>query len=258
MLSEKRRSTLLHHVRSNGSISVENLAELLNVSVSTVRRDLDDMDGRGLLRRVHGGALAVDGDEVPVPVETSITERAVRNLEEKRRIAAKAVELITPGSTILLTGGSTTAQMVPHLSAAPDVTVVTNSIAIAYEIGTTTEDVQVLVLGGLMRNVELSLLGHLTTQALADIHIDQAFFSAYGLDPEYGMLGAHLAEAETDRNMITTARRLTVLADHSKFSRRSAVRIAPVSRIDTVITGHDAPEEAVAALRAHDITVFRA
>ncbi|GAA4221816.1 DeoR/GlpR family DNA-binding transcription regulator [Streptosporangium album] len=234
---------------------MEDLAELLNVSVSTVRRDLDDMDERGLLRRVHGGALAVDGS--PAPAETSMPERAVHNLEEKRRIAAKAVELITPGGTILLTGGSTTAQMVPHLSAVPGITVVTNSIAIAYEIGTATGDVQVLVLGGLMRNAELSLLGHLTTQALTDIHIDQAFFSAYGLDPGYGMLGAHLAEAETDRNMIATARRLVVLADHSKFSRRSAIRIAPVSSVDTVITDHGAPEEAVTALRAHDITVFQ-
>ncbi|MEU8382009.1 DeoR/GlpR family DNA-binding transcription regulator [Streptosporangium sp. NPDC048865] len=255
MLSEKRRSKLLHYVRDNGSVSVDDLAELLSVSVSTVRRDLDEMDERGLLRRVHGGAIAVGGAE---SAETSIMERAVRNLEEKHRIAAEAVGLIEPGSTILLTGGSTTAQMVPYLASVPDITVVTNSIAIAHGIGTTTEDVQVLVLGGLLRNVELSLLGHLTTQALADIHIDRAFFSAYGLDPGYGMLGAHLAEAETDRNMIAAARHLVVLADHSKFDQRSAVRIAPVSRIGTVVTDAHAPAEAVAALRARDIVVIQA
>ncbi|MGJ6960728.1 DeoR/GlpR family DNA-binding transcription regulator [Streptosporangium sp. G11] len=255
MLSEKRRSKLLHHVRDNGSVSVDDLAELLGVSVSTVRRDLDEMDERGLLRRVHGGAIAVGGAE---SAETSITERAVHNLEEKHRIAEEAVGLIEPGSTILLTGGSTTAQMVPYLASVPDITVVTNSIAIAHGIGTTTEDVQVLVLGGLLRNVELSLLGHLTTQALADIHIDRAFFSAYGLDPDYGMLGAHLAEAETDRNMIAAARHLVVLADHSKFDQRSAVRIAPVSRIGTVVTDTHTPAEAVAALRARDIVVIQA
>ncbi len=106
---------------------------------------------------------------------------------------------------MLLTGGSTTAQMVPHLVAVPDITVVTNSVAIAYAIGIASETTRVLVLGGLMRNNELSLLGHLTTQALKDVHIDVGFFSAYGFDPAYGMLGAHLAEAETDRNMIAAA-----------------------------------------------------
>ncbi|WP_084963916.1 DeoR/GlpR family DNA-binding transcription regulator [Thermoactinospora rubra] len=255
MLSEKRRSRLLELVRRNGSIGVDELAELLGVSVSTVRRDLDEMDERGLLRRVHGGAVAIDQ---PEPHENSITERAVRNLEEKTRIAARAVELIAPGSTILLTGGSTTAQLVPHLKTVPDITVVTNSIAIAHAIGTTAEPVQVLVLGGLMRNVELSLLGHLTTQALADVHIDTAFFGAYGIDPDYGVLGAHLAEAETDRNMIAAARRLVVLADHSKFSQRSAVRIAPISRVDTVVTDRLTPDSAVAALRAQNVTVIQA
>ncbi|NUP01726.1 MAG: DeoR/GlpR transcriptional regulator [Nonomuraea sp.] len=257
MLSEKRRSRLLDHVRRKGSVGVEDLAELLGVSVSTVRRDLDDMDERGLLRRVHGGAVAIT-EQQPIPAETSMAERAVRNLDEKARIAARAVDLIEPSSTVLLTGGSTTAQMVPHLATVPDITVVTNSVAIAHAIGTTSDTVQVLVLGGLLRNTELSLLGHLTTQALADIHIDLAFFSAYGLDPAYGIMGAHLAEAETDRNMITAARHLVVLADHSKFGQRSAVRVAPVSRVGTVVTDDAAPGEAVAALRAQDVTVIQA
>ncbi|MEO3890804.1 DeoR/GlpR family DNA-binding transcription regulator [Nonomuraea sp. B5E05] len=256
MLSEKRRSRLLDHVRRKGSVRVEDLAEVLGVSVSTVRRDLDEMDERGLLRRVHGGAVAIT--DQPVPVETSMAERSVHNLDEKGRIAARAVDLIQPGSTVLLTGGSTTAQMVPHLPSVPDITVVTNSVAIAHAIGTTSATVQVLVLGGLLRNAELSLLGHLTTQALADVHIDLAFFSAYGLDPAYGIMGAHLAEAETDRNMITAAKQLVVLADHTKFSRRSAVRVAPLARIGTVVTDDAAPAEAVAALRTSGITVIQA
>ncbi|GII89976.1 DeoR/GlpR family DNA-binding transcription regulator [Sinosporangium siamense] len=253
MLSEKRRSTLLHHVRTNGSVSVDDLADILGVSVSTVRRDLDEMDERGLLRRVHGGAMAISGGEA---TEVSLVERAIRNLDEKGRIAARAAELVKPGSVVLLTGGSTCAQMVPHLGRVRDLTVVTNSVAVAHAIGTSGDEVEVLVLGGLMRNTELSLLGHLTTQALADIHIDTAFFSAYGLDPDYGMLGAHLAEAETDRNMIRVARDLVVLADHTKFGQRSAVRIAPVSRINTVITDTSAPDAAVAGLRAHDVNVI--
>ncbi|SDG18721.1 DeoR family transcriptional regulator, fructose operon transcriptional repressor [Sinosporangium album] len=253
MLSEKRRSTLLSHVRTNGSVSVDDLADLLGVSVSTVRRDLDEMDERGLLRRVHGGAIALPNAESS---EVSLVERAIRNLSEKSRIAARAVDQIKPHSTVLLTGGSTCAQMVPHLGRVRDLTVVTNSVAIAHAIGTSGDQVQVLVLGGLMRNTELSLLGHLTTQALADIHIDTAFFSAFGLDPEYGMLGAHLAEAETDRNMITVARDLVVLADHTKFSQSSAVRIAPVSRIGTVITDDATSDGAVNRLRAQDVTVI--
>jgi DeoR family transcriptional regulator of aga operon len=85
-----------------------------------------------------------------------------------------------------------------------------------------------------------------------------AFLSAYGVDPDYGILGAHLAEAETDRNLVAAARRLVVLADHSKFTQRSAVRIAPNSRMDTLVTDQDAPAPALAALRDHGITVIRA
>ncbi|GAB1817680.1 DeoR/GlpR family DNA-binding transcription regulator [Herbidospora sp. RD11066] len=254
MLSEKRRGELLAHVRTRRTVSVDDLAALLNVSVSTVRRDLDALDDDGLLRRVHGGAMAVEG----APDERPIAERSVRNLDEKRRIAAEAVRLVTPGSAVLLTGGSTTAQMVPHLVAIPGVTVVTNSIAIAYAIGTASETAQVLVLGGLLRNAELSLLGHLTTQALNDVHIDVGFFGAYGVDPAYGMLGAHLAETETDRNMIAAAARLVVLADHAKFTQRSAVRIAPLSRIDTLVTDTGTAPETVTALRQAGITVITA
>ncbi|WP_407562853.1 DeoR/GlpR family DNA-binding transcription regulator [Streptomyces sp. 184] len=255
MLGEKRRTRLLEHVRRSGSVGVEELAEALGVSTSTVRRDLDEMDERGLLRRVHGGALALDA---PEPEENAVTERAVRNLDDKHRIAAAAVGLIDPGSTILLTGGSTTAQMVPHLADVPGITVVTNSVAIAHAVGTASDSVQVLVLGGLLRNVELSLLGHLTTQALAEVHVDMAFLSAFGVDPGYGILGAHLAEAETDRNLVAAAQRLVVLADHSKFSQRSAVRIAPNSRIDTLVTDQEAPVDALTALRERDITVIQA
>lgn len=254
MLSEKRRNDLLAHVRTRRTVSVEDLAELLDVSVSTVRRDLDALDGHGLLRRVHGGAMALDGG----PDEPPIAERTIANPGEKRRIAAEAARLVSPGGVILLTGGSTTAQMVPHLVTVPGLTVVTNSVAIAYAIGTASATTQVLVLGGLMRNAELSLLGHLTTQALADLRIDAGFFSAYGVDSAYGMLGAHLAEAETDRSMIAAATRLVVLADHTKFTRRSAVRIAPLSGIDTLVTDTRTPPGAVTALRSAGVTVVTA
>ncbi|MFD4374347.1 DeoR/GlpR family DNA-binding transcription regulator [Streptomyces sp. NPDC058486] len=254
MLSERRRDRLLSHVKERRSIGVDDLAQLLGVSVSTVRRDLDEMHERGLLRRVHGGALSLQDPEAD---EGPVNDRAVDNTDAKHRIAARAVELIEPGSTILLTGGSTTAQMVPHLASVPDVTVVTNSIAIAHDLGTLPTPVQVIVLGGLMRTGEMSLLGYLTTQALAELHIDMAFLSAYGLDHEYGILGAHLAEAETDRNMVAAARRLVVLADHSKFSRRSAVRIAPNARIDVLVTDRETPEEPLDALREHAVAIHQ-
>ncbi|MEU2657291.1 DeoR/GlpR family DNA-binding transcription regulator [Streptomyces sp. NPDC007325] len=254
MLSERRRDRLLSLVREHRSIGVDDLATLLGVSVSTIRRDLDEMHERGLLRRVHGGALSLQGSDAH---EEPVGDRAVDNRDAKDRIAARAVELVEPGSTILLTGGSTTAQMAPYLGSVPDITVVTNSIAIAYALGTASDSVQVLVLGGQMRAGELSLLGYLTTQALAEIHIDTAFLSAYGVDHEYGILGAHLAEAETDRNMVAAARRLVVLADHSKFSRRSAVRIAPKARIDVLVTDRDTPREPLDALREHAVLIHR-
>ncbi|HYH31139.1 MAG TPA: DeoR/GlpR family DNA-binding transcription regulator, partial [Pseudonocardia sp.] len=224
MLSTQRRGRIVAHLRKGGAAAVEELAEVTGSSVSTVRRDLLALQSEGVLRRVHGGAVLTDGDGdgdtggdggVAAPERTA-AERADENVDQKRRIAAAAAARLRPDATVLVSGGSTTEQLVPHLRDVPGLTVVTNSVAVAYRLGTTSS-VPVIVLGGYLRAGEMSLLGMRAVQAMSDLHIDTAFAGAYGLDPEVGALGANVAEADTDRALLAQVGELVVLADASKF-----------------------------------------
>jgi DeoR family transcriptional regulator of aga operon len=216
-----------------------------------VRRDLDSLEADGLVRRVHGGAVveaAGDGAEGPQ------LERAVLNQAEKRRIGALGAARVQHGETVFLSGGTTTEHVVPWLGHLRRLTVITNAVNIAYLLGRHA-DVQVIVLTGTLRHTEMTLLGQLAEDAVADFRIDHALYGCYALDPDEGLFGASLAEASMDRRVIAAADRLTVLADHTKFGRRGPVQIAGVSRITTLITDGGAPGDGVARLRGHGVEV---
>jgi DeoR family transcriptional regulator of aga operon len=251
VLSVDRRRETYELLLQRGSARIADIAAHLSVSPQTVRRDLDSLAADGLVRRVHGGAVvdsSGDGGEGPQ------LERAALNRAEKRRIGALAAARVTDGETIFLSGGTTTEHVVPWLEHVRRLTVITNAVNIAYLLGR-HPDVQVIVLTGTLRHTEMTLLGQLAEDAVADFRIDHALYGCYALDPDEGLYGASLAEASMDRRVVAAADRLTVLADHSKFGRRGPVQIAAVSRITTLITGRGAPEDAVARLRGHGVEV---
>lgn len=248
-LSAARRAEVLRWAQTRGVVQVNELARSMRVSPSTIRRDLSLMEEEGLLRRVHGGAI-VDGDDV----EPRRQDRAVARSGEKQRIAAAAGALIDHGSTILISGGTTTEAMLPVIAARHELTVVTNSLDIAVTLAG-ADGVQVVVLGGYLRRGEHSLLGHLTRRALDDLIVDRMFTGAFGLD-EDGVTGANVAEAETDRHLMAAARQLVVMADSSKFGRRGPVRLAATGRISTLITDAGAPEEQLRPWRQAGVEVL--
>ncbi|MHB1928083.1 MAG: DeoR/GlpR family DNA-binding transcription regulator [Acidimicrobiales bacterium] len=248
-LSAARRAEVLQWVQSDGVVHVNELARSLGVSASTIRRDLSLMQEGGLLKRVHGGAMVEATDDV----EPQRPDRAVAHAAEKARIAGAAVRLVAEGSTILISGGTTTEALLPLLASRQSVTVVTNSLNVAVALAEAPH-IEVVVLGGYLRHGELSLLGHMTRRALDDLIVDATFMGAFGLDRE-GVTGANVAEADTDRYLVEAAPRLVVLADGSKFGRRGPVRIASASRISTVVTDARAPEDDVEALRAVGVDV---
>ena len=245
--SLERQRRLLAHLRVYGSGNVVELADALGVSASTVRRDLKEMDDRGLLTRVHGGASSLDGLVEPV-----LSSRLTTHLADKRRIGQAAAELIPDGATILLTGGTTTEAMLPFLGGRR-MTVLTNGLNIAYHLSRYPE-ISVVVLGGLLRHDEMSLLGPLAERALAEFHLDAVFSSAFGLDPLTGLSGANVTEGDTDRRMLQ-AGPLTVVADSSKFGRHGPIRLVGVDAINRVVTDPAAPTEAVSALRGQGVDV---
>jgi DeoR/GlpR family transcriptional regulator of sugar metabolism len=249
MLSLERQRRLLQLLRQHGSGNVAELATALGVSPSTVRRDLNEMDERGLLTRVHGGASVLEADVEPV-----LSSRTAEHLGQKRRIGAAAAARIPDGATVLITGGTTTEAMLPHLAGHENLTVLTNGLNIAYHLSRYPE-VSVVVLGGVLRHDEMSLLGPIAEQVLGEFHVDIAFSSAFGIHAEDGMSASNVNEAGTDRRMLASASSLVVLADSSKFGRRGPVRVATVEQISCLVTDEGAPAEALNALRRRGVEV---
>ncbi|MCA0295160.1 MAG: DeoR/GlpR family DNA-binding transcription regulator [Actinobacteria bacterium] len=248
MLAAERHQHLLRQVRAQGTANVSELAGQLNVSLSTVRRDLQQLHDRGLLARVHGGASVVD-----TSVEEGRGRRVTEHQAEKRRIGAAAAARVRDGSTVLISGGTTTETMLDHL-AERSVTVVTNSISVAYQLSA-YPSIPVVVPGGVLRHNEMSLLGaHLRT-IVNDYHIDTAFTGAFAVDADFGLFGTDLREVHTDREMLKAAAELVVLADGSKFTRHGPVKLVPVDDISCLITDASAPEDQLDLLRKRGIDV---
>ncbi|QKW17767.1 DeoR/GlpR transcriptional regulator [Kitasatospora sp. NA04385] len=250
MLGAERRKQLVQLVHGEGVAQVGELARRLKVSPSTIRRDLTDLQSEGLLARTHGGAVAPEGTEEPV---RQLRSKAFSM--EKQRLGRAAAAHVAPGSTIMVTGGTTTQAMTAFLVDVPELTVVTNSLTIAVALSE-HEQVDVVVLGGYLRHSEMSLLGHLTREALDELSVDMAFVGTYGVDRR-GLTGAHVEEADTDRFLLRSAAKVAVLADSSKFGVRGPVRIAGPERMTYLFTDVDAPADEVAALREAGVTVVQ-
>ena len=228
VLGAQRQRDLLTYIRASGLSHVNELTRESGVSPSTVRRDLADLERRGLIERVRGGAQAVSSGEALRPL------REVANTEAKRRIGRAAAQLVPPGSSVLINGGTTTEAMLPFLDGIPGLTVVTNSLTVAARLAHQSA-VEIVALGGVLRRTEMSLLGHLTVDNLAEFEVDLVFSGAFGVDPVAGVTGINLSETQTDRALVSAAR-LMLLVDQTKFAQRGPVRLVPFSDIDTIVT----------------------
>lgn len=250
LLGPKRQRELLNYIRASGAGSVNELARHVGVSTSTVRRDLNDLQERGLLSRVHGGAAAqLDDDVEPLrPI------REISFAEEKRRVGQAAAAHVSPNSTVLITGGTTTEAMLPFLGSIGGLTVLTNSLTVVNRLAP-FNDIDIIVLGGLFRRQEMSLLGHLTIAGLDEFGIDQVYTGAFGIDSEMGVTGTNLSETQTDRSLASSARELIVLADHSKLSQRGPARLVPITGISRLIVDDAADPAVLQRLRDAGVTV---
>lgn len=251
MLSVERHQQILERVLSRKSVQVNELSDLFDVSVATIRRDLSQMEEKGLIQRVHGGAISIEDPEEP-----PILNRKNILPEAKRRIGIAAAELVNDNETIIIASGSTTEAMVSFLTGKNGITVITNAINIA-SLLTRYPHISVIVLGGALRHSEFSTHGHITDQALQDLHADKLFHGIFGLDPEFGLTGADMQEVQTDRRILSAARQLIVLADHTKFGVIGQIRLAPMEKVNTVITDDQTPEHFIFSLREKGIQVIQ-
>jgi DeoR/GlpR family transcriptional regulator of sugar metabolism len=252
MLSQQRQDQIYSLIKQRKSALVTELSEALGISMSTVRRDLTELEERGLVQRVHGGAILIQAEGEP-----PVMLRADQNAEAKTRIAAAAAALVHDGDTIILTSGSTVMAMLPFLVARQNLTIITNVINVAYRLASYPH-ISVVVLGGWLRHSEFSLLGHLTQESLKDLYASRIFHGTFGLDPGYGLTGTYVQEVETDRYLINAAAQLIVLADASKFEHIGPIRLVPIDRIHTLITEPGAPGAILAQLESRGVRVVLA
>lgn len=247
MLVEERRRRIVEEVRRRGSVSVTALAEELEVSGMTIRRDLETLAADGMLDKVHGGATLRRGASAE---ELDFELTSERNLTHKETIAAEAMKLIEPGMSVGISAGSTTWTFARHLAAVPDLTIVTNSLRVA-EAFRRTETEHLVVLTGGVRTPSDALVGPVADAALKSLHCDVVFLGVHGIDVEAGLTTPNLAEAQTNQALIGSGGRLVVLADHTKFGRVGLTTIVPLERVDTLITDSAADPEEVARVREH-------
>jgi DeoR family fructose operon transcriptional repressor len=234
----ERRERLRQIVRSRRAVRVEDLKSELGVSVATVRRDLDELQESGALRRVHGGAVSVDERLVETRFDAKATERA----SEKRRIASRALELIEPDETIYIDSGSTCLELARLVASRSDLTVVTNSLPAIAELA--SQGPRVIVIGGELRPLSQAIVGPLSVPLLDELFVDRAFMGTFGLSLDAGLTTTDPAEAFTKSNVLARARQTVLLVDGSKLGTRSFAHAGRLEQIDVVITDVLLPEEA--------------
>jgi DeoR family fructose operon transcriptional repressor len=237
VLVEERRQKVLELVKDKGFVSLGDLAASLEFSESTLRRDLDYWDHRGVLRRTHGGATYV-GDGLTMP---ALEERFATATEEKKQIARAAVERIKDGDAILLDGGTTTLE-VAKLLVGRSVQIVTNSLPIANLFAGREADL--VMIGGYVFPKTGVALGPLAVEMMKDVHVQQAILSVGGITVK-GLFNSNLLLVETERQMMRCADEVVVVADHTKIGRQALAFLCELSAIDTLIVDNGiTPEQA--------------
>src|SRR6201997_5090584 len=246
MLARHRQSLILQAVRSDGSARVSDLTQQLGVSDMTIRRDLEVLARDGLVQKVHGGAVLPGS---PSTHEPGFEDKLCLERSEKTSIARAAASLVRPGTAVALSAGTTTFGLAQCLLDVANLTIVTNSLRVASLFtGNRSPDAPSVVLTGGMRTPSDALVGPVADLTIRSLHFDTLFLGCTGLDPEVGLSTPNLAEAETNRALINRARRVVVLADHSKWGVVSLASFAPVEKINVLVTDALLPAEAHAAL----------
>ncbi|RPJ48920.1 MAG: DeoR/GlpR transcriptional regulator [Chloroflexi bacterium] len=251
LLKEERQQQILEALQENKKVTVTELSQRYGTSEVTIRRDLADLAASGRLIRAHRGALAV----ASAPPEPPIIQRMTIGREEKDRIARAALELVNEGDSLFLGSGSTVACFARYLAGRKKITVSTNAINIAMELASVELDMVVVVLGGVIRAPELSLLGHIAEQSLSEVRFNKIFMGVQALSIENGWTTDHLPEVATTRKILDMAAELIVLADHTKLGQTAAAWIAPAVRITTLVTDAQSESDFLAHLRAEGVRV---
>jgi DeoR/GlpR family transcriptional regulator of sugar metabolism len=241
MLAQQRQAAILDLIRQNGGVRVSHLVRQFGVSDMTIRRDLEALAERGLVDKVYGGATIAGPGSTEEP---GFVAKSVRQRAEKAAIAAHAAKLVEPGTAVALSAGTTTAALAAELVDVSGLTVVTNSIPVADALYQAGRPDQTVVLTGGVRTPSDALAGPVAEAAITTLNVDVLFLGVHGMSPRTGFTTPNLMEAGINRLLVNAARRLVVLADHTKWETVGIATIARLDDADILVTDSGLPPEA--------------
>lgn len=230
IFAEERKRAIVEQVK-NGALSVAELVEIFNVSPTTIRNDLRELESQGLLVRTHGGAMP----RHQTGAETTLDQRVVENVQAKQAIAQLALACIEDGDTLILDVGTTTYELARLVGLHRRVRIVTNDLKIAL-LADEFDNLDIFMVGGKLRPGYHSVVGAAAVRHLRDFAVDRAFLGTNAFDMAFGASAPDSAQAEVKRAMLDAATKNYILCDASKFGKRSFVCFAPFKTIDVLIT----------------------
>ncbi len=234
----ERQQNILTYLSRQKRISVAEICDMFSVSEATARRDLEELTEQNHLQRVHGGAISLR----QAPPELPILQRESEQSQEKKRIGLAAASLVQDGDTVILGSGSTTLEVARNMQDRNNLTVITNSLPVM-NLFSGLPHIDLIALGGILRDSELSFIGHITEQALEEIYADKVILGVHALDIEKGLTNDFLPEAMTDRAIIKSGSQVILVVDHSKINTVSVAYLAPIKSIHKLVTDQKTDED---------------
>jgi DeoR/GlpR family transcriptional regulator of sugar metabolism len=242
MLAIQRREIIKKQIELKGEVLVAELSKNFNVSDSTIRRDLDVLERQQVVTKTYGGAVI--HEQYSLTEEPLFSERESTNYNQKKQIAIQAADLVEDGDVIILDNGTTTSLMVNYLHEKQDLTIITNSINIAYHL-MANPNIEIIVLGGRLRNRTGAIVGSSTLLSLQSIWANKVFLSCSGVSLEGGVTVSNMNSMELRKQMIKSSQSTILLADTSKIGKRLIAKICSVHELTTLVTDQDFEEKEV-------------
>ncbi len=252
LFADQRQQLILDEVGRAGSVSVAELSGRFGVSEMTIRRDLESLSARKLLKKVHGGAVRMP----KTAAEPHFAQKRRLNLPEKKAVAREAAGFVEDGHTVALSAGTTTW----HVAAAlrrevGELTFITNSTNIALTLQENGWE-EIVLSGGVFRTPSDALVGPYADNTLRTLNADVLFLGVHGIHPDAGLTTPNTAEAETDRHLVDAGQKIVVVADHTKIGVVALAKIVPLSRVDVLITDEKAPQDTLREIELVGVRVL--
>lgn len=242
-----RQQQMMERLKMDGEIKVIEMKELFSVTEMTIRRDLEKLEQTGAVRRTFGGAILVGKD-------VALQERADYMTDEKIRIGRKAAELIEPGESVFIDGGTTTLQIARALKPGLGITVVTNALNVAGEL--LDKRIPTIVAGGMILESTSTLVGPITSETIASMAFNRVFLGATGVSGLHGFSNSNVYEAEIKKLAIRQASEVNIVIDHSKFGANVLVSFAELAKADRIITDRLPDSELLEACREASVAIL--